>query len=78
MADSQITRMASTQADVIAAAEELYRRFHMVHAVAGVWQQAHEGNRNLHIFDIDVGRVLLSTEGHVGNVEDLHAWAGSF
>ena len=75
---SQIARMGSGRGDLFKQAEELYHRFHISYDAAGVWKHARDGKRQLHLFDVEVGRVLLAREGYAGTVQELHALAGSF
>ena len=71
-------RMGSGREDIFKQAEELYRRFHIIYDAAGVWRHARDGKRQLHVFDVEVGRALLAREGYTGIVQELHALAGSF
>ena len=51
------------------AAKELYYRFHTQYEAAGFWKHAPQGKRQLHLFDIDLGRVLRAKEGYSGTIQ---------
>jgi hypothetical protein len=75
---SQMSRMGTGKEDLFIQAEQLYTRFHVTYEAAGVWRHARDGKRQLHMFDVEVGRLLLSREGYVGSAQELTALAGSF
>ena len=60
------------------AAKELYYRFHTQYEAAGFWKHAPQGKRQLHLFDIDLGRVLRAKEGYSGTIQEVGSISGQF
>jgi hypothetical protein len=74
---THVAKLCSKQADVLDLADELCNRFHIQYAEAGVWLKD-VGLRPLHVFDIELGRILLAKEGYSGTIEEVHEVAGKF
>jgi hypothetical protein len=49
----------------------LYYRFYTQYEAAGFWKHAPQGKRQLHLFDIELGRVLLAKEGYSGTMQEV-------
>jgi hypothetical protein len=74
---SHVAKLCGKQADLLLAADELCTRFHTLYAEAGVWSED-VGLRSLHVFDIELGRILLAKEGYAGTLEEVQEAAGKF
>ena len=73
-----VARLAGERLELCKAVEGLYYRFRAQYEAAGFWKHVRLGHRELHLLDINLGRVLLAKEGCSGTIEELHAIAGRF
>ena len=75
---SHVARLCSERVHLCKAAEGLYYRFHTQYEAAGFWKHAPQGKRQLHLFDIELGRVLLAKEGYSGTMQEVESLSGQF
>jgi hypothetical protein len=66
-----VAHLANERVALCRAAEELYYRFHARYEAAGFWKHAPQGKRQLHLFDIDIGRALLAKEYYSGTIQEM-------
>ena len=59
-------------------AEYVYERFHVVYSDQGFWKHLRDGVKQLHLVDVEIGRILLRREGYTGSLEELRRVAGKF
>ena len=72
-----VTNIITQHANAFALAEKLVARFHVDYASAGAWKD-HGRVRLLHAFNIELGRILLCTEGCKITAVYIAATAGLF
>ena len=72
-----IIRLTSKRVDVLLLADEMSSRFHKDFADAGAWSSL-GSQRPLHVFDIELGRILLGREGYLCTCEEVRIAATNF
>ena len=63
---------------MLAEAESVYHRCHAAYSEQGVWKHLRDGTKQLHLFDVEIGRILLRPEGCTGSLDELRRIVGRF
>ena len=59
-------------------ADSVYERFHVVYSEKGFWKNLRDGVKQLHLVDVEIGRILLRREGYTGSLDELRRVVGKF